>query len=399
MKVERIAITGMGAICALGNDVDALTKSLIDGTRGIKPLAHLDLGFPELHFGEVALSNAELVLHLKALLGEQFVLPRSRTGLLALFAALSTTRKVFDEQDTVVISASTVGGMDLSERLFTDWKAGDMAQARDAAEHPVGSHTSYVADAIGSKAMHTTISTACSSSANAMILGAQLLRTGRAKRVLAGGSDALCKFTIEGFKALSAMDTTGVTKPFSNERNGMNLGEAAAYLVMEREADALEAGRQPLAFFAGGANRNDAHHQTATSPEGNGPYLAMRDALAIAGLRPDEVDHINAHGTGTDNNDVTELAAMERLFSEVPQYTTTKALTGHTLAAAGALEAVISIICMREGIIPVGHATSAAITGHTAMPVSQSIRRPVRNVLSNSFGFGGNDTAIVLTGS
>lgn len=399
MNTGRIAITGMGAICALGNDVDALTKSLVEGTRGIKPLEHLDLGFPELHFGEVALSNAELVQELKALLGEEFALPLSRTALLALFAALSATREALDENNTVVISASTVGGMDLSERLFADWKAGEMTQARYAAEHPVGSHTSFVADAIGCKAMHTTISTACSSSANAMILGAQLLSTGRAKRVLAGGSDALCKFTIEGFKALSAMDTTGVTKPFSNERNGMNLGEAAAYLVMECEADALEAGRKPLAFFAGGANRNDAHHQTATSPEGNGPYLAMRDALEIAGLKPDEVDHINAHGTGTDNNDITELAAMERLFRKVPQYTTTKALTGHTLAAAGALEAVISIICMREGIVPVGHATSAAITGHTAMPVAQTIRRPLRNVLSNSFGFGGNDTAIVLMGS
>jgi len=397
---ERIAITGMGAICALGNDVDALTRNLIAGTRGIKPLAHLDLGFPELHFGEVALSNAELSLRVKELLGDMDApLPRSRTALLALFAALCATRKTLDEQDTVVISASTVGGMDLTERLFTDRRAGDMAQARDAAEHPVGSHTSFVADAIGSKAMHTTISTACSSSANAMILGAQLLRTGRAKRVLAGGSDALCRFTIEGFMSLSAMDTTGVTKPFSNERNGMNLGEAAAYLVMEREADALEAGRQPLAYFAGGANRNDAHHQTATSPEGKGPYLAMHDALAVAGLGPDEVDHINAHGTGTDNNDVTELAAMERLFGKVPQYTTTKALTGHTLAAAGALEAVISIICMREGILPVGHATDEAITGHTAMPVAQTIRRPLRNVLSNSFGFGGNDTAIVLMAS
>ena len=400
MNNERIAITGMGAICALGNDVDALTRSLIDGTRGIRPLEHLDLGFPELVFGEVGLTNTALAgIVERRMAAAGIALPRSRTALLALVAAYSAIGDGLDENGTVVISASTVGGMDLTERHFTDWRAGEMAQARDAAEHPVGSHTSFVADAIGSKAMHTTISTACSSSANAMILAAQLLRTGRAKRVLAGGSDALCKFTIEGFKALSAMDTTGVTKPFSNERNGMNLGEAAAYLVLERESDALEAGRQPLAYFAGGANRNDAHHQTATSPEGNGPYLAMRDALAIAGLRPHEVDHINAHGTGTDNNDVTELTAMERLFRQVPPYTTTKALMGHTLAAAGALEAVISIICMREGILPVGHATSEAITAHTAIPIAHTIRRPLRNVLSNSFGFGGNDTAIVLTAS
>ena len=223
-----------------------------------------------------------------------------------------------------------------------------------------------------------------------------MLRTGRADRVLVGGSDALCNFTIEGFKALSAMDTTGVTKPFSNERNGMNLGEGAAYLVMQREEDVADRSTI-LAYFIGGANRNDAHHQTATSPEGNGPYLAMKDCIEKAGLQPGDIDHINAHGTGTDNNDSTELVAMERLFGNVPEFTTTKALTGHTLAAAGALEAVIAIICMREGVIPAGHITTEPIAGCYSMPVSRTIRRQVKNVLSNSLGFGGNDTSILLT--
>ncbi len=393
MNPSRIAITSMGALCALGSDVEAMTDALISGKQGIGPLLHLDLGFPELVFGEVALSNADLLSLLKDKVKDP---PRSRTALLALVAALQAVGDEHDERNTVVISASTVGGMDLSEEHFSDWQKHDLRNAAVAMEHPVGSHTTHVAHAIGSKAMHTTISTACSSSANAMILGAQLLRTGRADRVLVGGADALCRFTVEGFRALSAMDT-GRTKPFSNERNGMNLGEAAAYLVLEREADILKGGREPLAFLSGGANRNDAHHQTATSSEGRGPYAAMHDAIAMAGIAPEEVDHINAHGTGTENNDITELAAMERLFTSVPEYTSTKALTGHTLAAAGALEAVISVICMREGIVPVGYPAAEAITGHSALPVARSVRRPVRNVLSNSFGFGGNDSALFFT--
>ncbi|HQZ94069.1 MAG: beta-ketoacyl-[acyl-carrier-protein] synthase family protein, partial [Flavobacteriales bacterium] len=170
----------------------------------------------------------------------------------------------------------------------------------------------------------------------------------------------------------------------------------AAYLVMQREEDVTDK-IEILAYFLGGSNRNDAYHQTATSPDGHGPYLAMKDCIEKAGLKPNDIDHINAHGTGTENNDSTELAAMERLFGSVPDFTTTKALTGHTLAAAGALEAVIAIISMREGIIPVGYSTTAPIEGRSAMPVSKSIRRQVKNVLSNSLGFGGNDTSILLS--
>ncbi|HQV52131.1 MAG: beta-ketoacyl-[acyl-carrier-protein] synthase family protein [Flavobacteriales bacterium] len=393
MKQGRIAITGMGAICSLGNDVSAISDALISGKRGIRPLQKLDLGFPDLFLGEVQLTNKELAALLRDKVKD---LPRSRTALLGLVAAFSAIGNSASEERTVVISASTVGGMDLSEQHFSKWNSGNLDMIADAVEHPVGSHTAYIAQAIGSKAMRTTISTACSSSANAMILGGQLLRTGRADRVLVGGSDALCKFTIEGFMALSAMDTTGVTKPFSNERNGMNLGEGAAYLVMQREEDVTDK-IEILAYFLGGSNRNDAYHQTATSPDGHGPYLAMKDCIEKAGLKPNDIDHINAHGTGTENNDSTELAAMERLFGSVPDFTTTKALTGHTLAAAGALEAVIAIISMREGIIPVGYSTTAPIEGRSAMPVSKSIRRQVKNVLSNSLGFGGNDTSILLS--
>ncbi|MBX2974100.1 MAG: beta-ketoacyl-[acyl-carrier-protein] synthase family protein [Flavobacteriales bacterium] len=390
-----IAITGFGAICALHRasesiGTEAVARALAEGYRGISTPGH-GLPYPDLHVGQVPLTNAGLRERLG--LGDDG--PRSRTALLALLAAQEAVRDLDGTADMAVISASTVGGMDLSEDHFDDWRNGRMEQARLALEHPVDAHTRFVADALDARGFTSTISTACSSSANAIALGARLLQQGRARRVLAGGSDALCRFTIEGFRALSAMDTEPC-RPFSPDRKGMNLGEAAAYLVLERADDVQRAGRTPLAFLGGWGNSNDAHHATATSPDGDGPYAAMREAIERAGLRPEDIDHINAHGTGTANNDATELRAMERLFGTVPPFTSTKALTGHTLAAAGALEAVIAIQCLRMGLIPAGFPVAGPMPGHTAMPVTAPERRPLRAVLSSSFGFGGNCAALVL---
>lgn len=388
MSGAPIAITGAGAVCAIGLDTAEIARALAEGRSGIvqRQLPHL----PELHFGEVALSNAELAARLG--LGEHG--PRSRTALLALMAVKEAVASN-DNADMAVLSACTVGGMDISETLYDDWRKERLEDARMALEHPVHAHTEAIARAIGSRAFTTTLSTACSSSANAIALGARLLQLGRAKRVLAGGADALCRFTIEGFRSLSAMDASAC-KPFSPERKGMNLGEGAAYLVLERLDDAQREGRTPLAILGGWSNRNDAHHATATSPEGRGPFLAMSDAIERAGLLPADIEHINAHGTATDNNDDTELRAMERLFAQVPPFTSTKALTGHTLAAAGALEAVIAIQCLRLGLIPSAHTNTAVMPGHSAMPLAASQHRPLRNVLSNSFGFGGNCSSLLL---
>ena len=389
MSPERIAITGAGAICSIGMGTEEIAQALLEGRSGI---GHPTLGlpYPNLHVGEVRLDNDELRARLN--LGAEP--PRSRTALLALLAVNEAVRTA-DNADMAVISASTVGGMDLSEAHYDDWRNGRMDHARAALEHPVHAHTQAIARAIGSRAFSTTISTACSSSANAIALGARLLQQGRAKRVLAGGADALCRFTIEGFRSLSAMDMEPC-KPFSPQRKGMNLGEGAAYLVLERLSDVVREGREPLAILGGWSNRNDAHHATATSPEGRGPFLAMSDAIERAGLRPSDIAHINAHGTATDNNDDTELRAMERLFDPVPPFTSTKALTGHTLAAAGALEAMIAIQCMRLGLIPSARRADAVMPGHTATPLSASLRTSVRNVLSNSFGVGGNCSSLLL---
>ncbi|MBV6405350.1 MAG: beta-ketoacyl-[acyl-carrier-protein] synthase family protein [Flavobacteriales bacterium] len=392
MKPTPVAITGIGAISALGTGIAAQLEGLREGRSGIGRLAHLPLPFPELWFGEVKASNADLA----TLAGVEA--EHSRTVLLGLIAAREALQDagLGVGADIDLLSASTVGGMDRSEAFATRWMAGGLDGIDRAMGHAVGHHAHLLARHLGLRGRVTTLSTACSSSANALMLGSWLLRSGRAEVVLAGGTDALCRFTSEGFRALSAMDPAPC-RPFSADRGGMNLGEGAAYLVLERADRALARGRTPLAFLAGAANTNDAHHQTATSPEGDGPFRAMQEALAEAGRTPDQVDLINAHGTGTDNNDSTEQLAMERLFATVPPFASTKSATGHTLAAAGALEAVFSVLCIRHGLIPANLRSGTPIEGMRSAPDRVPRRATVRTVLSTSFGFGGNDSALVLT--
>ncbi|MBK8949868.1 MAG: beta-ketoacyl-[acyl-carrier-protein] synthase family protein [Flavobacteriales bacterium] len=392
MNRPPVAITGIGAISALGTGTAAQLSGLRAGRSGIGRLTHLQLPFPELWFGEVKATNSDLA----ALAG---VDPdRSRTVLLGLIAAQEALRDAGIGTDEVVdlLSASTVGGMDRSEAFATGWMAGGVDGIDRALGHAVGDHALQLAGHLGLRGLVTTLSTACSSSANALMLGAWLIRSGRAEVVLAGGTDALCRFTTEGFRALSAMDPTPC-RPFSADRGGMNLGEGAAYLVLERADRAEARGRTPLAYLAGAANTNDAHHQTATSPDGEGPFQAMRAALEDAGRAPEAVDLINAHGTGTDNNDGTEQVAMERLFATMPPFVSTKSATGHTLAAAGALEAVFSVLAIRHGVVPANLRFAAPIEGSRSAPNTTPREARVSTVLSTSFGFGGNDSALVLT--
>ncbi|MEO8066996.1 MAG: beta-ketoacyl-[acyl-carrier-protein] synthase family protein [Flavobacteriales bacterium] len=388
-----IAITGMGAVSALGNGVAAQLEALKSGRSAIGPLRIHDLGFPDLVFGEVPMTDDELKAAVKWPEDGRTV---SRTVLLALVAAqeavASSGLKTTD--GISLISASTVGGMDRTERAYRFRESDPLQLAMAALGHEVCDHARHLAARLNAR-QATTISTACSSSANAIMLGAQLLKTGRANVVLAGGADALCGFTIAGFRALSAMDAKAC-RPFSADRAGMNLGEAAAYVVLERLEDVRKSGREALAIVAGYANANDAYHQTATSPEGIGPQKAMEGALRVAGATAATIDHVNAHGTATENNDLTELIAMERLFGKVPPFTSTKSLTGHTLAAAGALEAVFSVLSIQHDFVPATARAGAMIDGCRSVPVKAAQQLPVRTVLSNSFGFGGNGTSLLF---
>jgi 3-oxoacyl-(acyl-carrier-protein) synthase len=302
-----------------------------------------------------------------------------------------------DRFKTGLISATTVAGMSSSEKYYTDFLKTDYSNDF-IKTHEAADSTEKMADFFGIKMFMTTISTACSSAANAIMFGARMIKHGYLDRVIAGGSDVLSKFTLNGFNTLMILDRKPC-KPFDKDRKGLNLGEGAAYLVLESEEVVKSEKKVPLAQLSGYANANDAFHQTASSPEGYGPELTMTQAIENAGLAPDDIDYINVHGTGTENNDLTEGLAMKKVFdSRVPKFSSTKAYTGHTLAAAGAIEAVFSVLAIQNKLIIPNLRFQNAIEETGLIPETGLIENyEIRHVLSNSFGFGGNGTSLIIS--
>jgi 3-oxoacyl-(acyl-carrier-protein) synthase len=223
-----------------------------------------------------------------------------------------------------------------------------------------------------------TINTACSSSANAIMYGARFIRNGKARRAIVGGVDSLAKFTINGFNALHILSKENCI-PFDEDRKGLNLGEGAAFLVLEKESDVAD--KKKYAVLSGYANANDSFHASSLSDEGTGPYKAMSDALSNAKLNPSQIDFINAHGTATENNDMVESFAMLRLFEKVPAFASTKVNTGHTLG---------------QELYPAIH-FNKAIPDTGLIPVKSYQKIPLNNIMSNSFGFGGNCTSLIFS--
>ena len=393
----RIAITGMGAISAIGDDVPSNHRSLRASRHGIGHIRQLDTPHRgKLLVGEVAITDDELRDRLDIPASDAY----TRSTLLALLAAREATAGVdlADNRRTGLISATTVGGMDATERYYDDYLASD-AHRHFIPTHPCGYSTEQLARYLGVTDFVTTISTACSSAANAIMLGARMIKAGLLDRAIVGGTDCLSRFTINGFNALMIY-TDGHCRPFDENRNGLNLGEAAAYLVLEREAPDACRNNTPLAYLAGYGHANDAFHQTASSENGDGAYLAMKQALEIAGLDAGEVDYINAHGTATPNNDLTEGQALLRIFgtaASVPPFSSTKAFTGHTLAAAGAIEAVFSVLALQYQEAFANLNFSQPIESLGIVP--QTTLRPmeIRRVLSNSLGFGGNCSSLLFS--
>jgi 3-oxoacyl-(acyl-carrier-protein) synthase len=224
-----------------------------------------------------------------------------------------------------------------------------------------------------------------------------MIKSGQLDRVVVGGSDCLSKFTINGFKSLMILSESAC-RPFDANRTGLNLGEAAAFLVLENEDIAKREQKKILARVSGYANANDAFHQTASSENGDGAALAMTGALESAGLRSTDIDYINAHGTATANNDLSESKAILRVFGkEVPYLSSTKAFTGHTLAAAAAVEAVYSILALQEQTIWPNLNFSEVIQETGIEPVTNVLHTSIEHVLSNSFGFGGNCSTLIFS--
>lgn len=393
---DGIYVTSFGIISAIGNDGVSTLESLLHCRSGIAPVRHLSTALRDIPVGEVKLSDIELVAA-NNITGTATGLRSSLLGIHAARQALAS-RRLPSLRHTAFISGTTVGGMDNTERYFERiYKEDADAELTIQLEYnDCGYSTRLIAESTRAFGMTSTVSTACSSAANAIAHGADLIRAGVVDNALAGGTECLSRFHLNGFNSLMILDSRRC-RPFSADRAGINLGEGAAYLLLERGADIKAAGIQPLARLSGYANACDAFHQTATSDNGEGAFLSMTKALEMARLRPSDISYINAHGTGTPNNDITELAAMQRIWgNNLPPYSSTKSLTGHTTSASGAIEAVISILALRHGFLPAGINGPEPLFP-TCQPIGRPVSASVKHVISNSFGFGGNDTTLIFS--
>ncbi|UXP32539.1 beta-ketoacyl-[acyl-carrier-protein] synthase family protein [Reichenbachiella agarivorans] len=395
--MTKVYVTGMGIISAIGNNVAENRANLIKGQTGLsKNSQYFSSQYTASHpFGEVQLSDEQIAqqLSITDLSG------LTRTDLIAFKAFEEAVQDAglqpdeLSHVDTGLISGSTVGGMVLTDRVYQDGML--RAETDEFLEsYDYCSHALRLTGYFRIKGFTDTINTACSSSANAIMLGARLIKSGRAKRMIVGGADSLAKFTVNGFNSLQILSDE-ICQPFDENRKGLNLGEGAAYLVLESEEVVL--GKKIYGEVAGYGNSNDAYHASSLSEDAIGVIAAMQAAMDEAGIAAEAVDYINAHGTATSNNDLTEVTGFDKLFKPIPPFNSTKSYTGHTLAAAGGIEAIYSLLSIKYGELYPSLHCHEAIQPVNQLPITTyQSGENIRTVLSNSFGFGGNCTSLVF---
>jgi 3-oxoacyl-(acyl-carrier-protein) synthase len=396
---DRIVVSAMGIVSALGSGIAANLQALRASQSGLHYPQLLQTNYAkEYLMGEVDRSNDELSSSLGLPVGNNGY---TRTTLLALIAMqelVSQLDRSLIEKDLAFINANTVGGMCSVENMYLDFISdkteGDFIKYIDTLD--CAESTINVAKYFGIKPFMATISTACSSSANALLVGSRMIQQGLVKRAICGGCDSLSRYTVNGFASLKNVSKSACM-PFDQNRTGLNLGEGAGYLLLEKESDAIARGAHIIAVFSGYGNSNDAYHPTAPSPDGAGAYRTMEQALKKAKLQPQDIDYINAHGTATENNDSAEGKAIENMFGKDVPFSSTKPFTGHTLAAAGVIEAIFSIWAMQENTLWPNMNFHTPMENIGITPVVAATQKEVQHVLSNSFGFGGNNVSLLFS--
>jgi len=416
MELKRVVVTGLGAITPLGNDVDTTWKAAIAGTSGAGPITHFDASKFKTQFAcEVKNFNA----------AERF--DRKKIRQLDLYAqyALAAAQQAVTDADlnsegidknrVGVIVAAGIGGLHTFEE-----EAGYFAihgEEQGPKYNPFFIPKMIADIASGHISMdygfhgpnYGTVS-ACASSNNAIIDAFNLIRLGKADAIVTGGAEAaIFPAGVGGFNSMHALSTRNddpqhASRPFSASRDGFVMGEGAAVLVLEDLEHAKARGAKIYAEIVGGGMSADAHHLTATHPEGLGAILSMQNALDDANMKPEDIDYINAHGTSTPVGDVSEIKAICAVFGQHAQklnISSTKSMTGHLLGATGALEAIFSLMAVREDIVPptINHADDDIdpnIPAELNLTFNKAQKRTVNAALSNVFGFGGHNATIII---
>ena len=417
MELKRVVITGLGALTPLGNNVEETWKAAVEGKSGAGPITHFDAslfktkfacevkGFkPEEHFDRKKLRQLDLYA--------QYALVAAKEAIDD--AGLDTDEKGVDKNRVGVIFAAGIGGLHTFEEeagyyamnadkgpkynpFFIPKMIADIAAGHISIDH--GFHGPNFG----------TVS-ACASSNNALIDAFNIIRLGQADAIVAGGAEAaVFPAGVGGFNSMKALSTRnddpeGASRPFSGSRDGFVIGEGSVALVLEELEHAKARGAHIYAEVAGGGMSADAFHITATHPEGLGARLVMENALRDAGMKPEDIDYINLHGTSTPVGDVSELKAVLQVFGDHAykmNLSSTKSMTGHLLGAAGAIEALFSVKAIENNIVPptINHTEGdddPEVDYNLNFTFNKAQEREVNTVLSNTFGFGGHNACLIL---
>lgn len=412
MQLKRVVVTGLGALTPIGNNKDEYWKNLVNGVSGAAPITYFDAAKFKTRFAcELKNFNVNDFIHRKE---SRRMDKFTQYAMVASDEAIADARINLDEVNKLrvgVIWGAGIGGLETFQEEVLSYAKGDGTpkfnpffipkMIADIAPGNISIKNGFMGP------NYTTVS-ACASAANAMIDALNYIRLGHCDVVVTGGSEAAVTIAgMGGFNAMHALSTRNdnpesASRPFDAERDGFVLGEGAGAIVLEEYEHAVARGAKIYAEVVGGGLSSDAHHMTAPHPEGVGVIAVMKNCLENAGLKPEEVDHINTHGTSTPLGDVAELKAISEVFGEHAKninINSTKSMTGHLLGAAGAIEAIASILAMEHGVIPptINHSVvDENINPDLNLTLNKAQKRDVKVAMSNTFGFGGHNACVAF---
>lgn len=413
MKSRRVVVTGLGAITPLGNTVTDYWNGLINGVSGAAPITRFDASKFKTRFAcEVKGFNPEDFLDKKE---ARKLDPFSQYGLVSAMQAVKDAgldkEGAFDPDRTGVIWGSGIGGLLTFQEACFDFAKGDGTPRFNPFFIPkmiADICSGHISIMYGMRGPNFTTVSACASSTNALIDAATYIKLGKADIIVTGGSEAaVCEAGMGGFNAMHALSTRNdspetASRPFDADRDGFVLGEGAGALILEELEHALKRGAKIYAEVLGGGMTADANHITAPHPEGLGALNVMRNAIQDAGIKPEDIDYVNVHGTSTPLGDVAETKAILGVFGEHAyklNISSTKSMTGHLLGAAGAIEAIACVLTVQNDVIPptINHFTDdPALDNKLNLTFNKAQKREVRAALSNTFGFGGHNASVIV---
>ncbi len=412
MQLKRVVVTGLGALTPIGNNIEEYWNGLVNGVSGAAPITYFDAAKFKTRFAcELKNFNVKDYIDRKE---------SRRMDRFTQYAVVASNEAIKDADlnlDTIdkyrvgVIWGAGIGGLETFQDEVLNYAKGDGSPRFNPFFIPkmiadiAPGHISIKNGFMGPN--YTTVS-ACASSANALIDALNYIRLGHCDVIVSGGSEAAVTIAgMGGFNAMHALSTRNdnpeaASRPFDAERDGFVLGEGAGALILEEYEHAKARGAKIYAEVIGGGLSSDAHHMTAPHPDGLGVIAVMKNCLENAGIKPEEVDHINTHGTSTPLGDVAELKAISEVFGDHAKninINSTKSMTGHLLGAAGAIEAVASILAMKHGVIPptINHsAVDENINPDLNLTLNTPQKREIKVAMSNTFGFGGHNACVAF---